>query len=517
METRKEIEEQANAIRESKPDEALVLYQKIWTEHRESFNRFDALRCVQCVRALPAKDHFSMVKDLLQAFPEDEMVTGISGWYIYDRFFKGKSEREILDNLWQFEETLKMLRQQNMQENSKFPCAFTIVVFKTLDAFAKGIFNGERILSYLEFLDPNKLSKEVETYEHKTRGTIEKASPYEKYYGLKTKALLKLERFEDCKEACNTALETIDKFHFSNEIWFPMRKALSLEHLGVQEESEAIFKELVESREGGSKWFLYRDLAELYFEQDDYKKAWQFSIDSALLGNDAKYLINLYYLQARILNKLARTDEGVVFAKMIASILKENEWKVKQDYQKIFDYYKIELQEAASIREQQKLLNAFLVQEKYKDRIQIKGAITVIHGNGKSGFLKDDAGFQYFFGKSDLVKSVRNLAPLLNAKVAFYEGQGSEKGKSAEAVKVLELVKTELSMPSGALVGLTFKGKIQNIVDFGLFIDLENGKTGLAHQTTLPKNFKDIYEVGNTVKAYIIKETEKGLSLKITE
>ena len=67
------------------------------------------------------------------------------------------------------------------------------------------------------------------------------------------------------------------------------------------------------------------------------------------------------------------------------------------------------------------------------------------------------------------------------------------------------------------LVGETFEGKIQNIVDFGLFIDMENGKTGLAHQSTLPKNFREIYEVGNTLKVLIDKETEKGFSLKITE
>jgi hypothetical protein len=46
---------------------------------------------------------------------------------------------------------------------------------------------------------------------------------------------------------------------------------------------------------------------------------------------------------------------------------------------------------------------------------------------------------------------------------------------------------------------------------------MENGKTGLAHQSTLPKNFKEIYEVGKTVKVSIDKETEKGYSLKIME
>lgn len=58
-------------------------------------------------------------------------------------------------------------------------------------------------------------------------------------------------------------------------------------------------------------------------------------------------------------------------------------------------------------------------------------------------------------------------------------------------------------------------GKIQNIVDFGLFIDLENGKTGLAHISVLSPDFKELFSVGDTLKVLIDKETDKGISLKI--
>jgi small subunit ribosomal protein S1 len=65
------------------------------------------------------------------------------------------------------------------------------------------------------------------------------------------------------------------------------------------------------------------------------------------------------------------------------------------------------------------------------------------------------------------------------------------------------------------------EGRVSSITDFGVFVDL-GGADGLAHMTELTwergKKAKDLYNVGDTVKAYILKvdrETKKiSLSLK---
>jgi small subunit ribosomal protein S1 len=65
------------------------------------------------------------------------------------------------------------------------------------------------------------------------------------------------------------------------------------------------------------------------------------------------------------------------------------------------------------------------------------------------------------------------------------------------------------------------EGKVSSITDFGVFIDL-GGADGLAHMTELTwergKKAKDLYQVGDSVKAYILKvdrDTKKiSLSLK---
>lgn len=515
--SKQELANKAREFKTSNPQEGYQLCLKIWNEHKEEFNNYDATLTIGLARKVEDTD-FKMIYDILQTFPEDAIVLGNGGWYLFDKFIKNKQPNDISNNLVQIEGFLNIVKQKNLSEEDSYPCPFTISIFKVVDALANNMFNASRILDFLKRLNPEYLSKTPEAYEHSTRGTIEKMSPFEKYYSYKTKALLKLERYDECKEACDIALQNIDKYHYDNQIWFPMRKALSLEHLGAEEESEAMFKELIESREGSSKWFLFRDLAELYFDQDNFKKAWKFSIDSALLGNDAKFLIKLYHLQARILFKLGRPDDGKIFAEMIASILKENEWRVQQSYLKLFNYYQIDVSQALAVKPQQKLLNKFLSADKYKDRIEIKGTITTIHNNGKSGFIKDDVGQQYFFGKGDLVKKTRNLDVLLNAEVAFYSGKKTERSISAEAIRIIALVKSEyVKSDLDKYVGKTDSGRITKLDDIGIFVtDIYDKNFGLIHKSKLPNDFKETYQKGSPLEVVLVRINKQGkLDLKL--
>ena len=48
-----------------------------------------------------------------------------------------------------------------------------------------------------------------------------------------------------------------------------------------------------------------------------------------------------------------------------------------------------------------------------------------------------------------------------------------------------------------------------------MFIDFDFDKTGLAHISVLNANFKENYSIGDTVSIEVIKQTDKGFSLKI--
>ena len=91
---------------------------------------------------------------------------------------------------------------------------------------------------------------------------------------------------------------------------------------------------MLSSKAGNDKWFLYRDIAEVYFEQKDFLKAWKYAIDGAFYGNEPHFLIGLYLLQARILFKLERPLDGKILAELIATILKEQQWGDKASWEK---------------------------------------------------------------------------------------------------------------------------------------------------------------------------------------
>ena len=43
-------------------------------------------------------------------------------------------------------------------------------------------------------------------------------------------------------------------------------------------------------------------------------------------------MINSYLLQTRLLYKLKRQEEGELIAKLLYAIIKENEWKLNQNF-----------------------------------------------------------------------------------------------------------------------------------------------------------------------------------------
>ncbi len=69
-------------------------------------------------------------------------------------------------------------------------------------------------------------------------------------------------------------------------------------------------------------------------------------------------------------------------------------------------------------------------------------------------------------------------------------------------------------------VGEIVQGKITGITNFGLFLDLGEGKSGMVHISEVARNFvsdiNELFKVGDTVKAKILTISEEGkISLSI--
>ena len=62
-------------------------------------------------------------------------------------------------------------------------------------------------------------------------------------------------------------------------------------------------------------------------------------------------------------------------------------------------------------------------------------------------------------------------------------------------------------------VGTIVEGKVSGITNFGAFVDLPNGKTGMVHisevSTDFVKDIKDYLKIGQVIKAKIINFGKK--------
>lgn len=275
-------------------------------------------------------------------------------------------------------------------------------------------------------------------------------------------------------------------------------------------------KGLLESKAGSDKWFLYRDIAEVYFDQEDYPKAWKYAVDAAFYGNEPHFLIKLYLLQARILFKLDRPSEGKLLAELIGSILKEQGWKDKAEYTKLFIYYKIDKASLRDVKEIIKDARKFWQNERYGNSPKIKGSIISIHKNGKIGRIKDQNKNLIGFHKKDLVKKMKSIENLSGSTVEFFVMDSYDGKKIAESI----VITSQPSAPkSDNLVGKTFDGTVKNVAEFGIFIRMQGAPDGLLHKNSLPNNlkdsFKEIFTPGKMVKVIVERMTEKGMQLKL--
>lgn len=514
METKRDLEAKAKSLIETNPDEAVGIYKQIWDNSSELFNEWDTYFAIKAMRSSKSPD--LKWANAIVTKHNNERIGNLYGWLVFDRCVKGKNRDSIIENEKLIQSLIEFSPQKDLRINDEFPCPTTISILKLCDAHSENLFNARRINELLSGLDFNKLSKKAKTINTEERGEVELASDLEKYFALNTKALLKLGKFDECKKCCEDGLEQLSKFHFNNDLWFKMRIALSEDKLGNHDISENLFKDLLSSKAGSDKWFLYRDIAEVYYEQGDYAKAWKFAVDGAFYGNEPHFLIGLFLLQARILFKLERPKDGKILAELIAVILKDQGWGDKNEYNKLFDFYKIDRSSLRPLNDVLSDAKKFWQKERYGNQIKGKGIVVSIHKNGKIGRIKDSQGNLLGFHKKDLLGKVKSLETINGATVEFFSMDSYDGKKIAESI---EIISKPTNDNKNNIVGKVFDATVKNVADFGVFFYLQDAPNGLLHINNLPQalraNFKEEFAKGKKFQVKVEKVTEKGIQLSL--
>lgn len=193
----------------------------------------------------------------------------------------------------------------------------------------------EFVINFCNIFTPEQLKTTCRIIEVPIKGEmkpLELASDREYWYAFQTTALLKLGKFQLCLELSKKAISEFKELHYSNEIWFARRAALSKKNLGKS--SEAIIdleKILVKQK----IWCIQKDLSTIYYEIKGFEKSFKYAIDALNNIGDLKYKVELLFLLGDILKSKKETDLSFKHFSLASLLRTQEGWSISPKLQAV--------------------------------------------------------------------------------------------------------------------------------------------------------------------------------------
>lgn len=290
--------------------------------------------------------------------------------------------------------------------------------------------NWAVVNKFCDLVSFNNLGTDCKTIEVERKGEkkpMELASDKENWFAFKTKALFETQQYQECFELSKKALETFEKFHYSNEVWFARRIALSKKHLGNSEEA---LNELLQVLRRKKEWFIQNEVAEIYKENGDFDKAFKYAIEAINNFGDLEYKVGLLVLIANILEQKQEKELSFKHYMLSKLLRQQEEWKVPQtlDYAlQNLGFAQTPLEQLPNLkRELKNYWNTFKQEQtksfdktRTKENKNLEGEIVrILHENerGKVGFIKSN-GKEHYFSVNPNYHSISDIS--VGTKVLF--------------------------------------------------------------------------------------------------
>ena len=310
--------------------------------------------------------------------------------------------------------------------------------------------NWTVVNKFCDLVSVDNLDTECKTIEVVRKGEkkpMELASDKENWFSFKTKALFETHQYQDCFELSKKALETFDKFHYSNDVWFARRVALSKRNLGNTDDTIQELETILKKK---SEWFIQKELAELYLEKGNVELAFKMAINAINNFGSLEFKVNLLFLIGKILkqqDKLELSFKHFSLSRLIR-LSKEN-GKIPQklfEALRSFSSVEIPITDLKELKnELQKYWDGFKstpTKTYHRDKIEtnknFEGEIVkILHENerGKDGFINCN-GKEYYFSVNPNYLSIYNI--VIGTKVLFKILPSTETKK--EQTRILKIV-----------------------------------------------------------------------------
>ncbi len=400
------LKQQAEEFRKVKDYEnALPIYVILWEQHRSKCTKWEGWGYAICLQN--TKNYQKGLEICREVYGLDNHFSAIHkvySWCIYYTEIKETKLDKI--NEASFLKAAKAVIKLSKQEDNFSP--YVLTVFKVLDFLSKKtIYPSTEILEWCNRLDVNNLDSTPYTFTNKAGEKQKGASKQEQYFAHCTKALFEKGLYDECIFMCQKALESLEEFHNNNAIWFARRISLSFKELGDTEIALELFQNLLKKKRD---WFMYKEIAEIYFELEDNENALKYAIYGVLANANAienrDKKVNLYKLLAKLLlatDRENKKEEAKKHIEFIYFIRKANNWKIDAELNQLISEFQIDIKKNIDLKTHENDLKNFWRELRIYKKPIYTGIINTINQQRKIGKIECENGKFYSFRISNFL------------------------------------------------------------------------------------------------------------------
>jgi hypothetical protein len=365
----------------------------------------------------------------------DPIILSQYGWVIYD-LFKAEVEKTHYSKSFVLNLLQNPIRLLSIN-NSDFTSSIISNIFRLLLRKEKDKQNQDYqfLNEFCNLFDPEIMSIDISTIEQNGK-FIEMASEKEMWYATKSKALFELEFYQECFEISAQALEEFHEFHYSNDLWFARRMALSKQSLGKIDEAIVDLEKIFRRKK---EWFIQKELAELYLQVKNLDRAYQYAIEAISRNGLGKieYKIGLIFLLGNILKIQANLTMANKHFWAVKLIREQHGWKIPFELQEqLNEFEPLNISYDVLLSE----LKKFWIPNKIKENEEVQTGIVkiILHDNeqGKNGFITSDE-VDYYFILPSHIGFCKDVST--GSSVKFVEIPQTNGKKRAKIIKVVPL------------------------------------------------------------------------------
>lgn len=419
-----------NLVKNKKFYDAVEICADIYLNHEKDTDQWDVWRYALCLKNVRKyKESAEICEKFIETNPEqNESINNLYAWNLYYLYIKKPDKRH--DLYLQAINKIKALSSPNNRFSAFVPTAYL-----HLKKITNNInFPSEEILSWTQSIDLTQLDDKVFSTKDNKGKAIEIASQKEYFYSWQAKALYNTQKFNECIECCKEADKNIQKFHYSNEIWFKRFTALSLHSLKKHEKAIQIFlKDILPFKQ---EWFILKDIADIYYHISDYEKAYEFSLRAILEKGKDELKVSVYMLLANILCIKKDFEYEKKIYVFVYLIRMKMGWNIDDTLSQKIEKHNLNPDQYDLNKLRKELFIYFNSLNNNSIKLY-EGYIISILPNGKAGFIKATDGNSYFFKVSDFKATKNFLKP--NQKVNFSTSEGYDAKKQATTINAINV------------------------------------------------------------------------------